>query len=141
MLTPSFKSAITQGKGYRILRANVSATLDSYGLTMASWTFLALLQAHPAMRMADIASELGVDAPLVTRLVKELEECEMLSTQEHPEDSRAKQLVLTERSQLLLPQVEIAVQKNLEPLIKGITIAELETYFKVLETIIASNGE
>ena len=136
MKDPAYQTAITEGKAYRILRAKVSESLAAFNLSMPEWTLLGQLYDTPAIRLAELATFLGVEAPLVTMLVKQLEEKGLLTMQNDPTDSRAKLITLTDRGRDILPQIEKVVRRNLEPLLVGISVEEMKTYCKVLQTVI-----
>jgi MarR family transcriptional regulator for hemolysin len=138
MLSPAHKSAITEGKAYRLLRANVSETLLGFSLTMPQWTMLGQVNDTPGIRLAELAGHVGVEAPLVTIIVRDLEEKKLLTSKADSTDNRAKVLYLTEEGERLLPEIERMVHGNLEPLMKGITMHALGVYFSVLETIVTN---
>ena len=140
MLSPAHQAAITEGKGYRILRANVSETLASFKVNMPQWTLLGQLYDTPDIHLADLANYLGVEAPLITSLVKELDEKGLLTLKVDPSDNRAKLLSLTEEGRGLIPAIEYCVNRNLAPLMKGISVGLVRAYFKVLEGVIQNDA-
>ena len=141
MLSPSYRSAITQGKGYRILRQSVSDTLERFNITMPEWTLLALVDEHKTMRQNAIALALGIDAPLVTVLIRQLEDKKLITVEADPSDNRAKNITVTKEGINLLPSIETSVQINLEPLMQGIAISDVKAYFRLLEMVIINSEQ
>ena len=140
MIFPAHQEALIEGKAYRLLRANVSATLDSFGISIPEWTLLGLLHDGGELMASELADRLGVEAPLVTTLLKQLHEKNLLELRAHPRDNRAKLAALSKKGKEAFQGIGQAVHQGLEPLMKGITPGDIQAYFRVLEQILA-NGE
>jgi len=141
MTVPSFEAAILQTKAYRILQQHVAACLERQGINMTQWIMLGMLLQRPdGMRLTRIANAIGVKAPLVTMIAGDLVERGLLSRVDHPTDARAKLLILTPKGRHFVDKVEAELTGLLQELLRGVTSQELETYQKVLATII-QNGD
>jgi len=138
---PAYVDAVIQGKAYRILRENVSLTLGKFNLAMPEWTLLGLLHAHGPKRPRELADELGVEAPLVTVLIRQLAAKHLLTQSRHTTDNRAKLITLTEHAQQVIPQIEAAVHIGLQPLMQGVSREQVFGYFAVLEQVVKNSQQ
>ncbi len=137
----TYKSAILQTRGYQTLREHVIQILDKYQLTTVEWSTLGHLYNQPHLRFIDLSKLLGIEAPHVTTLIDQLESKKLVKRQNDPADRRAKQIVLTSQAQSLVPNVETELGLEMSKLLEGITPSEIQTYFKVLETIIKNSND
>lgn len=140
MTVPTYESAILQVKAYRILQANVRNALKKYKINPTEWSIVGIIyQQKNGIRLSEIANMLDIDRPLITIIANNLEKKELIDRVDHPKDKRAKLLFLTSKAKLLLPVIEKELQVKLIKLLNGLTVEELNTYKKVLETIVANN--
>jgi DNA-binding MarR family transcriptional regulator len=138
---PTYKSGLLWAKTYRILRLKVSETLQKYQLTMTEWALLGKLfeSKENGVHLADIAAALGVEPPLVTTMVSQLEKKGLLGRKEDIRDRRAKYIYLTDQGKELVPQVEETMQTTIGELMKGLSEEEVTTFLRVL-SVIAKNA-
>lgn len=134
---PTYKSGLLWAKTYRILRLKVSETLQKYQLTMTEWALLGKLfeSRENGVHLADIANALGVEPPLVTTMVSQLEKKGLLGRKEDIRDRRAKYIYLTDEGKALVPQIEETMQATINGLMEGLTEEEIATFLKVLSVI------
>jgi MarR family transcriptional regulator for hemolysin len=137
---PSYLSGAVYMKSYRILRSNVVACLELYGLTPTSWVLLGVLAKETnGVRLAEIADALNVKAPLITMMAHDLSQRGLAKRIPHHSDKRAKLLVLTPHGKQFMKKVEAEMDKTLTGLLTGLNDQDLQTYKKVLDTIIANS--
>lgn len=136
MNQPSYKSGLLQVQAYRVLRSKVSQTLDKYDLTTTEWSLLGLIYDRRGLWGSEIALALGVEPPMVTQLVEHLLKRDLVKTQVDSEDRRAKLILLTKKSRVLVPQVEQALTQTLSDILLGVVPEDLLAYQRVLETIV-----
>jgi DNA-binding MarR family transcriptional regulator len=134
----SYRDGLTQTHSHRILREEVMKVLKEYELGMGEWTILCMLFDKESMRLTEIASTLDVEPPHVTNLVEILLKQKLVKRLIDSEDKRAKVVSLTDRTKKLLPEIENQVVERMKALLNGITEDELDTYFKVQQTIISN---
>ncbi len=69
----TYKSAVLQTVGYRILQEYVTRTLAKYDLTTSEWSVLGLVSQNQTAHFVVISKSLGIDPPNVTTLIDGLE--------------------------------------------------------------------
>lgn len=142
MTIPTYKSGILQVKAYRILQMKVSQTLGTFQLNPTEWSIIGItFESSNGIRLTEIATLLNVETALITILVNKLERKKLVERYPHPTDKRAKLLLLTQKGKHLIPRVEEKLKEEMHLLLTGISEAELNTYRKVLETIIANEAK
>ncbi len=139
MTQPTYKSAIAQGKAYRILRQGITEALEDSSTSMPEWTLLSLVNERGTMRLNEVASELGVEAPLVTVLVKQLQAKNLVHVEADATDSRAKIITLTKSAQKLLPSLESSVGTHVEQVFKGVGERDRAVFYRTLERLCENN--
>jgi len=141
MNIPTYTSGILQVKAYRILQAHVSMTLGEFQLNPSEWSILGLVfESKNGIRHAEIASMLNVEAPLITMLVDDLEKRNLVERLNHPQDGRVKLLYLTQKSKMLIPQIEKKLKEALQKLLSGVSHKDMDIYRKVLEAIVRNSS-
>jgi DNA-binding MarR family transcriptional regulator len=141
MNLPTYLTGTIQTQAYRLLREQVYAILGQYELTPTYWSMLGIiLEARDGVRQAEIARALGVKAPLITIMARELQQRGLIQSVQNQFDSRAKLLALTPEGKKYMKTVETALHKRLNQLLVGLTENDLVTYHKVLTTIITNNS-
>lgn len=139
MIYFAHQEALLESQAYRLLRANVSRTLAAFELSMPEWILLGQLSDSGELRLNELAALLQVEASQVTILVKELHKKELLTLRSHPEDNRAKLIVVTEKTKQLILQINTQIHQSLEPLMKDISSQDIAAYFRVLKKIISNS--
>ncbi len=141
MNIPSYVSGTIFVKAYRTLRLRVAACLHRHELTPTMWSLLGtVVNARDGIRLSEVAHQLNVKAPLVTMLSHKLIERGYITRIPHHIDKRAKLLVITSKGKSFMKTVESDMNDELAFLLDGVTEVELQSYKKVLDTIII-NGE
>jgi DNA-binding MarR family transcriptional regulator len=142
MNLPSYLSGAIFTKAYRVLRNHVIICLARYELTPTTWSLLGIVvTAQDGIRLKEVASKLGVKAPLVTMMAHGLIERELITRIPHPIDKRAKLLVMTQKGKRFVKAVENELSTELSYLLRGLTEDDLDTYKRVLDTIISNGSE
>ncbi len=129
------RRALVHNKAYRFLRSTLAAPLATYDLSLPEWTLLGLLFDEGNHRISELATKLNVEVPQVTATVKQLEKKGCVNVSRDPDDSRAKQIELTQKWARQMPSIEKAVQGKIDPLFSSLSPKEMAAYFKVLTTI------
>jgi DNA-binding MarR family transcriptional regulator len=82
---------------------------------------------------------MNVKPPLITVLVKHLNELGLVQVATNQFDTRAKLLGVTANGKKFIKAVETELNKGLIDLLSGLTEKDLITYHKVLTTIISND--
>lgn len=128
----TFEAGLLQARAYRKLNSFLSDALSEYELSLPKWAFLGLVCENEAIRLRTLAGLLEVEPPFATRLARELTAAGLIELTQDPKDGRAKQVRVTSAGQERAARVEKALRANLQQYLKGIRLADLATYVKVL---------
>lgn len=135
-MLPLAQAARLQLGSHRVIQETVRLALAPFRLTTTAWRALRLLADQPGgRRLSDIARELDVELPLVSRIAAAFSRSHLVQHEEDPEDRRAKRYRLTEQGAALLTQASTAVHASLGGLFAGIPEGDLKGYFAVMERL------
>lgn len=133
----SYNMGMLHAKSRRVLKLQAEKSLKKFGISGLDWLLLGLLFENPeGMKLIDIASELGVEAPFVTAMVNKLQKKHFIKRFSILKDRRVKIISLTDYSQKLIPKVDEILRREVGVLFKGINEKEMESYRKVLKILI-----
>ena len=139
-ITAAYNSGILQGKAYRVLKNHLDQSLEHFHISILEWKILGLIFDHEELNIAELASLLSVDPPLITRIVNSLEKKDLVQKTPHLNDKRITVIIMTAKGKKMIPLIEIAVKNSIRSLFSGITPEEFGIYMKVLKAIV-SQGE
>jgi DNA-binding MarR family transcriptional regulator len=128
-----------QSRSYKVLQRYLEESLKEFGLTVNEWKVLGIIESNPFISLSSICSELEVELPYITDLVNKLVDKGLLTKTSSQEDKRSKVLLLSNKAKQVLPQTDESIRKVMRELLFGISIDELKTYLKVLETLIEND--
>lgn len=97
-----------------------------------AYGLLAALQRKGTLRLTDLAAEIGVGKPSVSRQVKMLEDLGVLTKIADPEDRRAQSITLTEAGARQLASAQASRQHIFRELLADWPDAELQTLAALL---------
>lgn len=110
--------------------------LQPFDLTEATWLPLVRIARAPApMRQKELAASLSLDGSSVVRLLDNLETAGLIKRREEANDRRAKVIVLTARGRAVADQVEAVARRVREDALAGLSDADIETAFRVLDHV------
>lgn len=137
----TYHIGLAQTKAYRALKRMTNELLEPYGISSVDWALLGLLREQDAgIRSMDLAGLLSVEQPFVTVLLKKLVAAGLVVVENHVDDRRIKLVTLSQKGRDLVPRVEKQLRSGMRPLLSNLSIREILTYSKVIQTI-ALNGE
>jgi MarR family transcriptional regulator, transcriptional regulator for hemolysin len=120
---------------FRVLRkrtyemAEIKLSIEQFGLLYGISTN------KDEVAQQDMAIILGKDKSSILRLIDTLEELKLVNRVACPHDRRRNSLVVTELGYNVIKQY-LAIESSLhDELQKGLTESDLETFYKVVETI------
>jgi len=109
---------------FRLWRAShtqTAAALESIGITTALFSVLNFLLGRDAAIQQEVGAAIGIDPSTMVTLIDELERAGLAKRRPHPQDRRAREVVITpkgrrtvERGRALAREVEDAVLQGLE---------------------------
>jgi MarR family transcriptional regulator for hemolysin len=136
-----YKNALLQTVAYRSVRAVVNDCLGNYGLNISEWIVMGMVKDEPArLRITDIALTLRVKGAFITGIAGKLTDAGYLQFIDHPQDSRARLLKLTPAGRRLIAKIELQLDRQLKPLVRGLSSRELESYLKVIEALVENTA-
>jgi MarR family transcriptional regulator for hemolysin len=119
-------------------RRAVNEALKPHGLTEATWLpLLHLGRARAPMLQKELAHSLTLDSSSVVRLIDALEASGHV-TRTTTEDRRAKAIHLTPLGRRTFVQVEATTDATRRRYLAGVSLEELETAVRVLESVAAA---
>ena len=140
MNSPTYLGGALFMKAYRLLRTGVAESLEQYSLTPTLWILLGVVKAAPqGVRKSEIAAIMNVKAPLITILTQQLVERDLITSDVHVTDKRAKVLVLTKEGMKFTDEVETSVSELLKKVLNGATSSDMEAFRKVLAIIVQNS--
>jgi DNA-binding MarR family transcriptional regulator len=140
MNMPTYIAGTLQTRAYAILRKHVYDVLDTDDITPSHWSMLGIIvEARDGIRQSEVAKAMSVKPPLITVMVRYLEGMGLVQTVSNQFDARAKLLSVTPEGKKFIKQTDLALRKQLNRLLTGLTDNDLAAYQKVLTTVIAND--
>ncbi len=112
----------------RVMRARQAALLAAHGLHPGQDALLMLLWHRPGLRQVDLAHELRVEPPTVTRMLRRLERGGLVERRRDPDDGRTLRIHPTSRARLLEAMVRRTWSDLDDVLIASLGTADAERY-------------
>lgn len=120
----------------RAWRLKLDERLKPMGLSQAKWrTLLHLSLAGDALTQAEIADRLGIEEPSLATLLHRLENEDWIIRRASPHDRRCKMVLLGQRAQRVISQINAAAKKLRHELLEDVSQADLVTCMRVLTQI------
>lgn len=142
MTQPTYTSGLLFTKAHKAVRGCIYAVLEKYDLNPSYWAILgAAVTAPEGIRLASVAKQMEVKAPLITMLATDLIDKGLITRVPHHTDGRAKLLVPTPKGKKLAEQVEAEVSAEIARLMYGVSQADVMAFQKTLETILANASQ
>ncbi len=133
-------SGILFTKAHKIARNRACAVLAKHELNPTYWFILAAaLESPEGIRLSNVATLLGVKAPLITTQAGDLISRGLIRRIAHHTDGRAKLLVITAQGKQLAATIEQELSAAISVLMAGLSQAEIAVFQKTLQTIIAND--
>jgi DNA-binding MarR family transcriptional regulator len=104
-------------------------------ITISQYLVMEMLKRKGAMKMTEIALEMGITLPAATGLVDRLHGAKMLDRAYDKEDRRVVLIHLTPKGQKLFLRVSREREKMINHIFGKITEEERQTYLKILRKI------
>lgn len=124
-----------QSRANRTVRSFMGRSLRPHHVSTTGWALLGVVANTGGARPSLIANELGVKRPMVTQLVREFEQRDLVKTIPDVRDTRAKSIVLTPHGYKFVEMLETKLRQDLHGFLGDVPLEELTTYFRVLRKI------
>lgn len=142
MSQSSYTSGLLFTKAYKAVRTAIYDVLEKYEMSPSYWSILGIAVAAPeGVRLASVAKEMDVKAPLVTMLANELIEMGLILRVPHHTDKRAKLLVATNKGKKVAMQVETELTMQIAKVMHGVSASDVAGFRRTLEAIIANTNK
>lgn len=119
-------------KACRAHRGNVGNLLAEVGLHVGQEMVLIELWEQDGLRGGELAACLGVEPPTVTKMIRRLENCGLLTRSKDPEDARSFRVFLTEKGCSLEDPVTHCWARIEEKTLSGLDEKEREQLHRLL---------
>ncbi len=135
-MAEAYQVALLHTKAYRILRQEIAALLVPHQVTMLEWVLLCSLDLEQGIRLSQVADYIGVEAPLISQLIRSLQSKGLVKLSPDKDDKRAKRLVLTVNGLKLVTESNQQLEGELADCLSGLTETDVSAHLRALETII-----
>lgn len=136
----TYDIGLIQARGYRALKQMTAQILKPEGLTTIEWAMLGIISHHGSgVRSNEVAELLGVQQPLVSRLIVKAEAGGWITVTKGITDKRERILQLSTHGKSHLVRIEAQVRNQLRPLLAGVAPRDLVGYLRTLSRL-AENG-
>lgn len=139
MTQATYTSGLLFTRAHKAVRARIYSLLEKYDLNPTGWSILGITTQSPdGVRLASVAKQIDVKAPLVTMIATELIEKQLITRVQHHTDGRAKLLVATAKGRKLAAQIETELSSAIAQLMEGASAKDIASFQKTLQIIIAN---
>jgi DNA-binding MarR family transcriptional regulator len=124
---------------HKRLHGRIKGILEDYGLNLTQWLIISRLgEKQNGLRTTDLAHFMNVEVPLVTMMSRPLRTRGLITSEAHTPDKREKLLNLTDRAKEIMAAVERRMQKQVAVMLKDVSMRDLKSYLKVLQSMVHS---
>jgi MarR family transcriptional regulator, organic hydroperoxide resistance regulator len=128
----------TLAKVCRAYRANVGEILAEVGLHVGQEMVLIELWQQDGLRGGELAERLGVEQPTITKMVRRLEGCGLVTRSRDAEDARCFRVYLTDEGRSLEAPVARCRERAEEKTFAGMSAGERRTFHRLLMKVRAN---
>jgi DNA-binding MarR family transcriptional regulator len=131
-------TGFTLAKVCRAHRSNVGELLAEVELHVGQEMVLIELWREDGLRGGELAERLGVVSPTVTKMLRRLERCGLVSRRRDPEDARSFRVYLTDEGRSLEGPVIHCWERVEEKTFAGMSAGERGTFHRLLTKVRAN---
>ena len=131
-------TGFTLAKVCRAHRGRVGELLAEVGLHVGQEMVLIELIEKDGLRGGELAERLGVEPPTVTKMLRRLERCGLVSRRQDPEDARSFRVYLTGEGRSLEEPVVRCWERVEEKTLAGMSAGERRTFHQLLTKVRAN---
>ena len=126
---------------FRLWRAShtqTAAALESIGLTTALFAVLNYLLAGDAANQQEIGTAIGIDPSTMVTLLDELERAGLAKRRPHPQDRRAREVVITAKGRRTVERARALAREVEDDVLQGLESEERRRLMSLLRKALAS---
>lgn len=121
-----------------LMRRTMEPFFAAHGISGAQWGILMILhmasrEGTPSLRQTDLGERLLIRPPSVTTVIERLERMGLIKRQTSTEDSRAKEVRLTEAGEELVGRVLAGHREKISEVLGGLTESEQMEFKRLLD--------
>ncbi len=137
----SYGGAAIQLIAHKKLQARIKVVLGEYELNLTQWLIISRLsEIGSGLRTTDLARFMHVEVPLITMMSRPLRKRGLITSDIKLPDRREKLLSVTDKAKEIIGVVEKRLQKQIASMAKDVSMQDLQTYFKVLQSMVGSKA-
>jgi DNA-binding MarR family transcriptional regulator len=125
---------------HRLYLALDQALLDRAGVTTAQAGAIFYLMSHDGCLLSQLSRGLMLDKSAITGLVDRMENKRLLASRDDPSDRRAKRVYLTRAGRDAAARALPVVKEQNRAIKRGFSRTEIESFSRILRTIIDRFG-
>ena len=122
----------------RLIRRRLGLSIRDLELTQAQWRVLANLLLTPGCTQSGLAETLDMEKAPLGHVLDRLEQAGWVKREPDPADRRARRVYLTPKADNVISDIMRIGLKLRGEALAGISDADLESFFRVLEVILAN---
>jgi DNA-binding MarR family transcriptional regulator len=122
-------------RAFNGIQADLSATLQSFGLRMVTFSALVVIHDNPGLRQTRLAGVLAIERPNLVAILEDLERADLIARTRAETDRRAYELSVTAKGRTLCQQAMAAVVDHDRRMTRGLSADESATLQKLLRRI------
>ena len=126
---------------FRLWRAShtqTAAALESIGVTTALFSVLNYLLSHGAAIQQEIGAAIGIDPSTMVSLIDELERAGLAKRRPHPQDRRAREVVITPKGRRTVERGRALAREVEDAVLQGLASEERRQLIKLLRKALSS---
>ena len=123
---------------WRASHTQTAAALESIGLTTALFAVLNYVQAHQGAIQQQIGSAMGIDPSTMVSLVDQLEDAGLAKRRPHPQDRRAREVLITPKGRRSLKRARELAEEVEDDVLQGLSAAERDQLVTLLRKAFAA---
>ncbi len=122
----------------RLYRRTLDGMLRNLGMTSLQWRTVARLKREPGMRQSELADLLEVEPITLSRMIDRLADSGMVCRKPDPNDRRAWNLYLTDKTDGLIRQLEVEARRVEDLAFAGLSEDERQMLAGLVERVRAN---
>jgi DNA-binding MarR family transcriptional regulator len=126
---------------FRLWRAShtqTAAALESIGISTALFSVLSYLLARGAAIQQEIGAAIGIDPSTMVALIDELEQAGLAKRRPHPNDRRAREVVITPKGRRTVERGRALAREVEDDVLQGLGSEERRQLVKLLRKALSS---
>ncbi|NVK18990.1 MAG: MarR family transcriptional regulator [Methylocystaceae bacterium] len=114
------------------LKVRIDKKVRPYRLTRIKWMTLSILEKRNGLTQSELAHELGVNGSAIARLVRRMEDRDLIYRQNDKTDRRMVRVYIKETARPVLDSLQIMSDEVAQEVLKGLTPKEQDHFLQAL---------